>query len=204
MYLVGLTGGIAAGKTSVAKRWVELGGLEIDADVLARKALDAGTPGLAKVLEQFGSDLLLADGNLDRQKLAEVVFNAPEKRKKLEEIVHPIVRELAAQALADAPAGSILIYTVPLLVEASVDLPFDFVVTVEAPVDKQVERMVKTRGMTAQQAGARIAAQASAAERANSADVILNSNQTLGRLLDDAEALWNEIERKAAAKHGAD
>jgi dephospho-CoA kinase len=204
VYLVGLTGGIAAGKTSVAKRWVELGGLEIDADVLARKALDAGTPGLAKVLEQFGSDLLLADGNLDRQKLAEVVFNAPEKRKKLEEIVHPIVRELAAQALADAPAGSILIYTVPLLVEASVDLPFDFVVTVEAPVDKQVERMVKTRGMTAQQASARIAAQASAAERANSADVILNSNQSLGRLLDDAEALWNEIERKAAAKHGAD
>ncbi len=204
MYLVGLTGGIAAGKTSVAKRWVELGGLEIDADVLARKALDAGTPGLAKVLEQFGSDLLLADGDLDRQKLAEVVFSAPEKRKKLEEIVHPIVRELAAQALADAPAGSILIYTVPLLVEASVDLPFDFVVTVEAPVDKQVERMVKTRGMTAQQASARIAAQASAAERANRADVILNSNQSLGRLLDDAEALWNEIERKAAAKHGAD
>ncbi len=204
MYLVGLTGGIAAGKTSVAKRWVELGGLEIDADVLARKALDAGTPGLAKVLEQFGSDLLLADGNLDRQKLADVVFSSPEKRKKLEEIVHPIVRELAAQALADAPAGSILIYTVPLLVEASVDLPFDFVVTVEAPVDKQIERMVKTRGMTAQQASARIAAQASAAERANSADVILNSNQSLGRLLDDAEALWNEIERKAAAKHGAD
>ncbi len=204
MYLVGLTGGIATGKTSVAKRWVELGGLEIDADVLARRALDPGTPGLAKVLEQFGSDLLLADGNLDRQKLAEVVFSAPEKRKKLEEIVHPIVRELAAQALADAPAGSILIYTVPLLVEASVDLPFDFVVTVEAPVDKQVERMVKTRGMTAQQASARIAAQASAAERANRADVILNSNQSLGRLLDDAEALWNEIERKAAAKHGAD
>lgn len=204
MYLVGLTGGIAAGKTSVAKRWGELGGLEIDADILARRALDAGTPGLAKVLEQFGSDLLLADGNLDRQKLAEVVFNAPEKRKKLEEIVHPIVRELAAQALADAPEGSILIYTVPLLVEASVDLPFDFVVTVEAPVDKQVERMVKTRGMTAQQASARIAAQASAAERANRADVILNSNQSLGRLLDDAEALWNEIERKAAAKHGAD
>ncbi len=203
MYLVGLTGGIAAGKTSVAKRWVELGGLEIDADVLARRALDPGTPGLAKVLEQFGSDLLLADGNLDRQKLAEVVFNAPEKRKKLEEIVHPIVRELAAQALADAPEGSILIYTVPLLVEASVDLPFDFVVTVEAPVDKQVERMVKTRGMTAQQASARIAAQASAAERANRADVILNSNQSIGRLLDDAETLWNEIERKAAAKNGA-
>ena len=203
MYLVGLTGGIAAGKTSVAKRWVELGGLEIDADVLARKAVDAGSQALAKVLEMFGPEVLQADGNLDRQKLAEIVFNSPEKRRKLEELVHPIVRDLAAKAVAEAPEGSIVIYTVPLLVEASADLPFDLVVTVEAPVDKQVERMVKTRGMTAQQARARIAAQASAAERANRADVILNSNQSLGRLLDDAELLWNEIERRAASKNGA-
>lgn len=200
MYLVGLTGGIAAGKTSVAKRWVELGGLEIDADVLARRALDPGSAGLAKVIEIFGADLLRSDGNLDRQKLAEVVFNSPERRKDLEAIVHPIVRRLAGEALAKAPEDSIVIYTVPLLVEASVDLPFDFVVTVEAPLDKQVERMVKTRGMTAQQASARISAQATAAERANRADVILSSNQSLGRLLDDAEALWHEIERKAAAK----
>ncbi|CAB4614070.1 MAG: dephospho-CoA kinase [Actinobacteria bacterium] len=200
MYLVGLTGGIAAGKTSVAKRWVELGGHEIDADVLARRALEAGSPGLSQVVEAFGASVLDENGELNRQKLAEVVFNSPEKRKDLEAIVHPIVRRLATQALATIPEGSIAIYTVPLLVEASVDLPFDFVVTVEAPVDKQIERMIKNRGMTAQEANARIAAQASAAERANRADVILSSNQSLGRLLDDAEALWQEIERRAAAK----
>ena len=200
MYLVGLTGGIAAGKTSVAKRWVELGAHEIDADVLARQALERGSAGLVSVVELFGPDLLLPTGDLDRPKLAELVFNSPERRKELESIVHPIVRRLAAEAFAEAPAHAIVVYTVPLLVEASVDLPFDFVVTVEAPTDKQIERMAKSRGMTAQQASARIAAQASAAERANRADVILNSNQSLGRLLDDAEALWHEIERRAAAK----
>lgn len=200
MYLVGLTGGIAAGKTSVAKRWVELGGHEIDADVLAHQALEAGSAGLAKVVEAFGSELLLPDGTLNRQKLAEVVFNSPEKRKLLEAIVHPIVRRLAAEALAELDDGTIAIYTVPLLVEASVELPFDFVVTVEAPNDKQIDRMVKNRGMSPQEAAARIASQASAAERANRADVILNSNQSLGRLLDDAEALWQDIERRAAAK----
>lgn len=200
MYLVGLTGGIAAGKTSVAKRWVELGGHEIDADVLARRALEAGSPGLSQVVEAFGASVLDGNGELNRQKLAEVVFNSPEKRKDLEAIVHPIVRRLATQALATIPEGSIAIYTVPLLVEASVDLPFDFVVTVETPVDKQIERMIKNRGMTAQEANARIAAQASAAERANRADVILSSNQSLGRLLVDAEAPWQEIEQRAAAK----
>lgn len=200
MYLVGLTGGIAAGKTSVAKRWVELGAHEIDADVLARQALERGSAGLASVVELFGTDLLLPTGDLNRPKLAELVFNSPERRKELESIVHPIVRRLAAEAFAEASAHAIVVYTVPLLVEASVDLPFDFVVTVEAPADKQIERMVKSRGMTAQQASTRIAAQASAAERANRADVILNSNQSLGRLLDDAEELWHEIERRAAAK----
>jgi dephospho-CoA kinase len=200
VYLVGLTGGIASGKTSVAKRWVELGGYEIDADVLARRAIDIGSAGFTSVVETFGKQILDNEGNLNRQKLAEVVFNDVENRKKLESIVHPIVRSLAAEAIAEAPEGAIVIYTVPLLVEASVDLPFDFVVTVEAPADKQIERMVKSRGMTAQQASSRITAQASAAERANRADVILNSNQSLGRLLDDAEVLWHDIERRAAAK----
>jgi dephospho-CoA kinase len=200
VYLVGLTGGIASGKTSVAKRWVELGGYEIDADVLARRAIDIGSAGFTSVVETFGKQILDNEGNLNRQKLAELVFNDVENRKKLESIVHPIVRTLAAEALAEAPEGAIVIYTVPLLVEASVDLPFDFVVTVEAPAEKQIERMVKSRGMTAQQASSRITAQASAAERANRADVILNSNQSLGRLLDDAEVLWHDIERRAAAK----
>ena len=200
MYLVGLTGGIAAGKTSVARRWVELGGHEIDADVLARRALEAGSPGLEKVAKVFGSEMLDPEGELNRKKLAELVFNDEDKRKQLEAIVHPIVRSLAFEALAHLPEGAIAIYTVPLLVEASVDLPFDFVVTVEAPLEKQLERMVKSRGMTQGEAIARIKAQASAADRANRADVILSSNQSLGRLIDDAEALWVEIERRAARK----
>jgi len=200
VYLVGLTGGIAAGKTSVARRWVELGGHEIDADVLARRALEAGSQGLEKVAKVFGSEMLDPKGELNRKKLAELVFNDEHKRKQLEAIVHPIVRSLAVEALAHLPEGAIAIYTVPLLVEASVDLPFDFVVTVEAPVEKQLERMVKSRGMTQGEATARIKAQASAADRANRADVILSSNQSLGRLIDDAEALWAEIERRAARK----
>ena len=200
MYLVGLTGGIASGKSTVAKRWVELGGVEIDADVLARKALEPNTEGLAKVVEHFGKSILETDGSLNRQKLAQIVFDSPEKRKALEAIVHPIVRQLAAQALAKIQTHSIAIYTVPLLVEADVQLPFDLVVTVEAPAEKQVERMVKHRGMTPQEARSRIASQATAAMRANRADVILNSNQSLGRLIDDAEQLWREIELKAAAK----
>jgi len=200
VYLVGLTGGIAAGKTSVARRWVELGGHEIDADVLARRALEAGSPGLEKVAKVFGSEMLDPEGELNRKKLAELVFNDEDKRKQLEAIVHPIVRSLAFEALAHLPEGAIAIYTVPLLVEASVDLPFDFVVTVEAPLEKQLERMVKSRGMTQGEAIARIKAQASAADRANRADVILSSNQSLGRLIDDAEALWVEIERRAARK----
>jgi dephospho-CoA kinase len=200
VYLVGLTGGIAAGKTSVAKRWVELGGLEIDADLLARRALEVGSYGLDEVAKTFGSELLDDDGALNRQKLAEVVFTDSKKRKQLEAIVHPIVRNLATQAIADLPESAIVIYTVPLLVESSVDLPFDFVVTVEAPIEHQIERMVNIRGLTYEAASARIKAQATAAERANRADVILSSNQSLGRLIDDAEALWREIERRAAHK----
>jgi dephospho-CoA kinase len=144
--------------------------------------------------------MLDPEGELNRKKLAELVFNDEDKRKQLEAIVHPIVRSLAFEALAHLPEGAIAIYTVPLLVEASVDLPFDFVVTVEAPVEKQLERMVKSRGMTQGEAIARIKVQASAADRANRADVILSSNQSLGRLIDDAEALWVEIERRAARK----
>ncbi len=200
MYLVGLTGGIASGKSSVAKHWVELGGIEIDADVLARKALEPGSEGLEQVIAAFGEHLRGNDGALNREALAQLVFNDPDTRAKLEAIVHPIVRKLASEAISKLPDDSIVIYTVPLLVEANVDLPFDLVVTVEAPQEKQIERMVKHRGMSIEDAKARIQAQASSAQRANRADVILNSNQSYGRLLDDAETLWRTIESKAQQK----
>jgi dephospho-CoA kinase len=200
VYLVGLTGGIAAGKTAVAARWVELGAIEIDADVLAREAVAVGTDGLSKVAETFGSSVILPDGSLDRAALAAVVFTDPKKREQLEAIVHPRVRQLAAERLSVLPPDSIVVYTVPLLVEADVTLPFDKVVTVEAPEQVRIERLIETRGLSEAEARARIKNQASAAERANRSDVILNSNQSLQLLLKDAETLWKQIVREASEK----
>ena len=202
MFLIGLTGGIAAGKTTVAKRLVELGAVEIDADILSRKAVERGSDGLRQVVATFGVSVLNDSGDLNRQALAEIIFSNPEKRELLESIVHPIVRLLAQNALDEQAADSIVVYSVPLLVEATVDLPFDIVVSVEAPQSAQIERMMKTRNMTRQQAEQRIGVQASPAQRANRADIILNSNQSLGRMIDDVDALWQDILRRAAKKQG--
>lgn len=200
MYLIGLTGGIAAGKSTVAQRWAELGGIEIDADQLARDVVAPGTVGAAKVRETFGDSVF--DGEiLNRPKLGEIVFANAEKREQLEQILHPLVRELALSKVTQLPASSMVIYNVPLLVEAKVDLPFDQVVTVEAPLEEQVKRMVACRGLTAEQALARIRAQATPAQRANRADFILNSNQSLDLLLKDAGALWFKFQQLADRKH---
>ena len=198
MYLIGLTGGIAAGKSTVAKEWISLGAIEIDADALAREALAANTDELSKVRAIFGDSVFIGQ-DLDRGALARIVFKEPEKRKMLEEIVHPRVKELAKQKLSSLPADSIVIYNVPLLVEANVDLDFDLVVTVEAPRDKQIERLVSNRGLTEEDAALRIDSQASPAERANIADEILNSNQPIQSLIGDARLLWKKIEGLALA-----
>ncbi len=200
MYLVGLTGGIASGKSSVATRWVQHGAVEIDADVLAREAVSSDSAGLAMVAQEFGENLIQTDGQLDRAALAAIVFNDPAKREKLESIIHPIVRELALKRIQALTDSTIAIYTVPLLVEANVSLPFDKVVTVEAPEREQIKRMVANRGMSEADALARIKSQATPAQRANRADVILNSNQTLPELLADADALWAQIVREASEK----
>ncbi|MEY4971587.1 MAG: hypothetical protein RLZZ404_513 [Actinomycetota bacterium] len=199
MYLVGLTGGIASGKSTVASAWVELGGIEIDADQLAREVVEPGTPGLAAVKAAFG-DSVISNGALDRNALGQLVFANTDKRKQLEAIVHPLVRELAAKKIAELPNDSIVIYNVPLLVEAAVDLDFDKVVTVEAPSEKQIERLVSIRKMNREEAERRVTAQASPAQRANAADVILNSNQDLHLLLKDARRLWQQIEHEAAQR----
>ena len=196
MYLVGLTGGIASGKSTVASAWTELGGIEIDADQLAREVVEPGTPGLAAVREAFG-DVVISNGALNRSALGQIVFSNPDKRKQLEAIVHPLVKQLAAKRIAELPDDSIVIYNVPLLVEAAVELDFNKVVTVEAPAEKQIERLVSIRKMDRTEAERRVAAQASPVERANAADVILNSNQDLHLLLKDARKLWQQIEHEA-------
>ena len=193
MFLIGLTGGIAAGKSTVAGIWVALGAIEIDADLLAREVVQPGTVGIEKIRQVFGSGVFTSTGDLDRKALGAIVFNNAATRKELEVIVHPLVRARAQEMLRSLPADSIVIYTVPLLVEANVELPFDVVVSVEAPETERAQRLVGSRGMTLEQALSRIKAQASAIERAARADYILNSNQSLAALSSDATKLFEKF-----------
>ncbi len=195
MYLIGLTGGIAAGKSTVARRWVENGAIEIDADQVARQVVEPGTPGLKAIVEKFGSDLLTESGELDRKALGKLIFSEPVKRELLNSILHPLIKERTRQLLSEMPEQAIVVYNVPLLVEAAVDHAFDLVVTVEAPEEEQIRRLVRNRGLTEADARNRIAAQAKPVERAARADRILNSNQDINLLLRDADALWREIKQ---------
>ena len=203
MYLIGLTGGIAAGKSTVAEYWQKLGALHIDADQIAREVVAKGTDGLEELTKVFGSQILDGEGNLNREKLGAIIFSNATDRAKLEAVVHPRVKAKTLALLDAMPSDAVVVYNVPLLVEAKVDYPFDKVVTVEAPRETQVERLVKHRSLTPEQAIARIDSQASPALRANAADVILNSNQELSLLIKDAELLWNQIKREANAKFSA-
>lgn len=195
MFLIGLTGGIAAGKSTVASLWGSLGATVIDADVLAREALAHGTAGLEAVAAAFPG-VVNNSGELDRKMLADIVFADETKRKQLERIVHPIVQSEAKRLMTQA-TSKIVVYVVPLLVEANVDHPFDAVVTVEAPEKDQVARMVRHRGMTEAEAIARIKNQTSPAHRANRANYILNSNQDIELLMRDARLLYESIDSGA-------
>ena len=200
MFLIGLTGGIAAGKSTVAEHWQSLGAVHLDADAIARQVVQPGTPGLAAVEAEFGASVLNENGSLNRSALADRVFNDPEKRKRLEAITHPLVRAETQAQIAAQRADAMVVYNIPLLVESGSQLPFDRIVTVEAPLEEQVKRMVSHRQMSAEQALARIRNQATPAQRANAADFILSSNQDLGLLLKDAGKLWLQFEREANEK----
>jgi dephospho-CoA kinase len=193
VYLVGLTGGIAAGKSTVAKHWVSRGAIEIDADLVAREVVLPGSEGAKQIEEAFGASFFGAEGNLDRKALGTLVFDSKMELEKLEGIVHPLVRARTRELLSSAPNDAIVIYTVPLLVEANVDLDFDYVVTVEAPESERISRLVEHRGFSIEDAKARISNQASPIERAARADFILNSNQDIFLLLRDADALWQKF-----------
>ena len=200
MFLVGLTGGIAAGKSTVAQHLTSLGALEIDADKLAREVVEPGTPALAQIAAEFGASVLNEDGSLNRKALGEIVFSDPAKRLKLEAITHPAVKALSAQRVAENSEFEVVVYNVPLLVEAKVDLPFDFVITVEAPEKEQIKRLIENRGMTTEAAKSIIAAQASPAQRANASDLIISSNQPLVLMLKDVDAAYRQILQLAEAK----
>ena len=193
MFLVGLTGGIASGKTTVASRLVELGAHEIDADLVAREVVEPGTKGLAEIVEHFGKEVLDSDGTLNRSKLAQIVFTNETQRKKLEAILHPLIQRRTKELIASQPKDSIVVYSVPLLVEANVDYPFDYIVTVEASPEIQIERLQSARGMDLKQAQQRLLAQASPEERALVADKVIDSSKSKMALLNQVDELWNDL-----------
>jgi dephospho-CoA kinase len=187
--LIGLTGGIGSGKTTVAARFAELGALIIDADRLSRGVMAIGTPGLDAVRAEFGADILLSDGSLDRRRLADLVFGDVAARGRLNAIVHPLVRERATEEIAAAPAGSVVVHDVPLLVENHMAVGYHLVVVALADRERRLERLT-ARGMTADLAGARIDAQATDRQRLDVADVVIDNDGPLEETLQQVDALW--------------
>lgn len=203
---VGLTGGIAAGKSAVAARLVDLGAVLIDADAIARRVVEPGTTGLEQIVEAFGPRMLDAEGRLDRPRLGQLVFADPQARELLNGIVHPLVRaeaaRIRAQAAADEGTGApvILVQDIPLLVETGQAGSFDVVVTVWAPRAERIRRMVADRGMDAGDAAARMDAQATDEERAAVSDAVLQNGGTTAELLAAVDELWETRLLPAAAR----
>lgn len=197
MQLIALTGGIASGKSVVARRFGELGAVHIDADALAREVVAPGSDGLAAIAQAFGRDILLPDGQLDRPALGRLIFSDADQRGVLNAITHPRVRALAMQRIADAAASdpdAIVIYDVPLLAEAKGGShSFDRVVVVHADVEERIRRMIEDRGMTREEALGRIEAQATDAERLAIADIVIENNSTVDDLIRQVDEVWQDI-----------
>ena len=205
MYLIGLTGGIASGKSVVARRLAEHGAVHVDADALAREVVEPGTPALAAIAQQFGAEVIAADGSLNRAALGAIVFREPEKRLALNAITHPAVWSLARDRFDAAEAAdprAVVVYDVPLLAEAAADRPmrFDLVVVVHADRQTRLNRMVELRGMTREEATHRLNSQASDSERLAIADVVIDSNGTLDETLVQADELWAMAHAAALAE----
>lgn len=180
---IGLTGGVASGKSTVSAILRELGAVVIDADQLAREVVARGTPGLQRVVEAFGPDVLGPDGEMDRAKVGAIVFADEERRRQLEAIVHPLVFERIVELEAAAGGSTdLVVHDIPLLAESGRAHTFDAVIVVDAPHDVQVERMVRDRGWTREEAEARIAAQADRADRLALATYVIDNTGTLDDL----------------------
>jgi dephospho-CoA kinase len=201
MFLVGLTGGIASGKSTVSAMLGRLGAEVIDADLVAREVVEPGTKGLAEIVAVFGEVILEADGSLSRAALGQLVFADSAQRIKLESILHPLIKERTMQRIAQSKS-SVVVYVVPLLVEANVDYPFDLVVSIEAGVEAQIQRLIDTRNLAREDALARIKAQTTEAQRVQRADVRLDGSLTLAELEIEVSKLWQSILRQASLKAG--
>ncbi len=191
---VGLTGGIASGKSAVADLLAERGAVIVDSDRLAREVVAPGTAGLADVVRRFGEDVLAADGSLDRAALGRIVFADPSARSDLEAIVHPLVRARATELTASAPAGAVVVQVIPLLVETGQAGEFDIVVVVDVDPQVQLARLRQRDGFGPAEAAARVSAQASRELRLRAADVVIDNSGSpddLGAAVDRLWAGWS-------------
>lgn len=207
MQRIGLTGGIASGKSVAAARLAELGAVVIDSDVLAREAVSPGSAGLEAVVEAFGPGVLAPDGSLDRGALGALVFADDEARARLNAIVHPVVRRLSAEreaAAATADHGAVVVHDIPLLVETGQSDAFHVLVVVHAPAVLRVERLVAGRGLSRAEAEARIAAQASDAERLDVADVVLDGAGSEADLRSQVDDFWTRLSVETADELAAE
>ena len=200
MLLVGLTGGIGSGKSTVARMLEERGAVVFDADLLAREAVEPGTPGHTAVIERFGADVLAPGGELDREALASIVFADPSARRDLEQIVHPEVRRLFAEGSeAYRDTDRIVVFSAPLLVESGMHTAFEILVVISATVATQIERLMRQRGMSEPAIRARIDAQAPLEDKAAVADFLVDNEGSLDELESQVEQLWNDLSTRAVA-----
>ena len=190
---VGLTGGIASGKSTVSAILAELGAVVIDADALAREVVARGTPGLAAVVAEFGPGLLTPEGDLDRPAMGALVFGNPEARTRLEAVIHPLVHERSAQLEAAAAPDAVVVHDIPLLAEVGRAGSFDAVIVVDAPPELQVSRMVQERGWTRDDAESRIAAQATREDRLAIATHVVDNTGSLDALREQVERVYAEL-----------
>ena len=191
MLVVALTGGIGAGKSTVAQNFAELGALVIDADQLARMAIERGSDGFAEVLLRFGDEIIL-NGDIDRKKLAEIVFSDEAARRDLEKIIHPRVQAIFAEAVEDLEHDDILVYEIPLLVETDAAEKFDYIITVEADLELRKSRLLK-KGLYISQIEKRMAAQATQESREAIADYVIRNDGDEDSLLRQVENLWESV-----------
>ncbi|MGX1671890.1 dephospho-CoA kinase [Streptomyces sp. NPDC055400] len=199
MLKVGLTGGIGAGKSEVSRLLVEHGAVLIDADRIAREVVEPGTPGLAAVVEAFGSDVLAPDGSLDRPALGAIVFADADRLAVLNSIVHPLVGARSAELEAAATGDSVVVHDVPLLAENGLAPLYDLVIVVDASPETQLDRLVRLRGMSEEDARARMAAQATRDKRLETADIVIDNDVPLDELHRRVDAVWADLAQRASA-----
>lgn len=196
MQLIGLTGGIASGKSTIARRLAERGAVVVDADLIAREVVEPGRPALAAIAERFGSGVLHPDGSLNRPALGAIVFTDEDARLALNAITHPAVLRASTARFDEAAAAdpdAVVVYDVPLLVESANEYPFDLVVVAHASAETRVQRLVALRGMDPAEAERRIRSQATDDERLAVADVVIDTDGDLGDTIAQTDALWDRL-----------